>query len=105
MLFQESSIPVAICGHSFVRRLNSFIEGDRRSKINFNFSVNGVRSKFFAQGGLVIHQFSKRFEASVCWFRPQIVVLDMGGNDLDSPNTTGAQVFGQIERLVIFKCN
>ena len=75
-----------VYGHSFVKRLQSFIR-EKRSELNIDFDLNlgGTSSvRFDGSGGRSVNDLITDFDR-ICAARPHTVVLVIGGNDLGLP--------------------
>ena len=94
---------VAVVGHSYVRRLKSFIEADDdvlgRVNMAFDLYRENVAVKFFFKSGCDIEQFHSHLKQSVLAYHPKIVIVILGGNDLDDDETDPVGVAADIVQL------
>jgi hypothetical protein len=93
----QSRLPtVLVLGHSFVRRMADFtrehLEG---CKPDFDLPCN-VKFLGFS-GGLVSHLWSAL--AQISCISPDIVLLDIGTNDLASPSATPGEIADSVVRF------
>ena len=93
---------VAFVGHSLIRNLGNFVIS---KKNNFNFRDNQLQVKFFARGGLKVHEVLENKPEShlrvfkLTKFRPHTIVLGIGDNDLEEDVSQPKEVAKQIKRL------
>ena len=72
---------VAVLGHSFATRLDSFLKAEgRRGRQPFNFGVHS-KVEFFAFSGLKLASV-RQYRGRLQGFRPQVVRVLLGGNDI-----------------------
>ena len=92
---------VLIVGHSFVRRFELFLsEGiDTKVRQNLNLSCS-AQITFLGVGGRTVHKLSKFDLHFVRCLQPQIVILEIGSNDLSPPDARPKVVGSKIETLV-----
>ena len=85
---------VMIFGHSFVKYLHDYVETTHGSDHNFGFS-EGERVKFYGLSGMDI-TVARRHLFAIKLHRPDIVVLELGTNDLcsavDTVDTIGNEM-------------
>ncbi|XP_069104316.1 uncharacterized protein [Argopecten irradians] len=74
------SVDVLILGHSFVRRLRDDLTG---SWTNLGFDIDSVRVHCIGKGGSRVRDLPF-MSSSISEIQPKIVLLQIGGNDLDS---------------------
>ena len=88
-------------GHSFVRRFELFLsEGiDTKVRQNLNLSCSALIT-FLRVGGRTVHKLSKFDLHLVRCLQPQIVILEIGSNDLSPPDARPKVVGSKIETLV-----
>lgn len=94
---------VMLLGHSFIRRLNEYMtntDGDSNLRLDHrNFKIICR-----AQGGLtvprLIHERPDLYDFSVC--QPDIVYLQIGGNDLSNTMTSSESVANEIYSFANF---
>lgn len=92
---------VLILGHSFVRRFKTFVYqgGDRRVKRDLHLSRSaGVF--FQGVGGRTVDKLSALDLHCVQRLKPDIVILEIGSNDLCQPGVKPETVGSNIETLV-----
>ena len=70
---------VAIYGHSHVRRWKNSV----RECTNQKFPANTI-VRFFCRGGLNLHQAHYYKRQEMRRFRPHVIVLMIGDNDVDN---------------------
>lgn len=76
---------VAIVGHSYVTRLENMIRIDGGRNFKNNLGLSGVNVRFYGRGGGNIQTIAGLMaKMSADGFIPSAVVLQIGGNDLDS---------------------
>ena len=92
---------VLIVGHSFVHRFELFLsEGiDTKVRQNLNLSCS-TQITFLRVGGRTVHKLSKFDLHLVRCLQPQIVILEIGSNDLSPPDARPKVVGSKIETLV-----
>ena len=97
------NIRVAIGEHSYVRRLKEFIESDDdllgRVNLEFDLYQENIETKFFYKSGCRIQTFHKIVMPRVIEYDPHVVVLVMGGNDLDTEEADPGEVATAIVQL------
>ena len=84
---------VLIIGHSFIHRLKAFVQKERQFH-NFT-TLNGIgQVHFHGVGGRTIAKFRKFDLDIVRRIAPDIIVLELGSNDLVefSPQTVGSEL-------------
>ena len=86
---------ILILGHSFVRRLRDDLAArfDARAAPNFHLPESGHVS-LFGTGGRTVEKLSKYDLSSLHKYRPDIVILEIGTNDLSTlrPEVVGSQI-------------
>ena len=90
-----------IMGHSFVLRFHTFLAqgSDRRVRLDLNLS-RSAHVKYHGVGGRTVDKLSK-FDLSVVGrLKPEIVILELGWNDLSPPEARPELVGSKIESLV-----
>ena len=92
---------VLIMGHSFVRRFELFLSKgvDARVRRDLNLS-RSAQITFLGVGGRTVDKLSKFDLHLVRRLQPQIVILEIGSNDLSSPDARPEVVGSKIETLV-----
>ncbi len=86
---------VAVIGHLFVRRLDSDMQTDRSGKLKSDFGLAQCRVQLRGVGGYRVmdrNRFDREFAPFLRQFRPHIVLIQAGGNDLDATSCTDAQL-------------
>jgi len=85
---------VMVLDHSFFRRLHTDIQDhfDTRAAADFNLLEYMVR--LFGNGGRTIQKLQKLDLANVVRYAPNIIILEMGTNDLSriSPELVGSEI-------------
>ena len=92
---------VLIMGHSFVHRFHKFLAqgSDRRVRLDLNLS-RSAHIKFYGVGGRTVDKLSK-FDLSVVGrLKPEIVILELGSNDISPSEARPERVGSTIESLV-----
>ena len=86
---------ILILGHSFVRRLRDDLAAlfDPRAAPNFHLPESGHVS-LFGTCGWTVEKLSKYDLSSLYKYRPDIVILEIGTNDLSTlrPEVVGSQI-------------
>ena len=96
--FIMAPLRVLILGHSFVRRLHTFLLRNFNAQIAENFSVPGdLVIRWHGIGGRTVFKTTKFDLCAVEEFAPDVVVLQLGTNDL--PNTSAVETGTAIEDL------
>ena len=92
---------VLIMGHSFVRRFELFLSKgvDARVRRDLNLS-RSADINFLGVGGRTVDKLSKFDLHLVRRLQPQIVILEIGSNDLSPPDARPEVVGSKIETLV-----
>jgi lysophospholipase L1-like esterase len=95
----SSKPTILILGHSFVRRLRSDLSSNFDSRADRYFGLQATGNiHLFGVGGRTVPSFRERDLHVVSSFCPDIVILEIGTNDLSQ---TGPEVVGsEIEDLV-----
>ena len=78
---------VALIGHSFIRRLDLDIRDRRKVELKRNFDLSQCQVKFRGTGGWKVldqNRFNVAIAPFLRDFNPDIVVIQLGGNDVDS---------------------
>ena len=88
-------------GHSFVRRFELFLSKgiDARVRQDLNLS-HSLQITFLGVGGRTVDKLSKFDLHLVRRLQPEIVILDIGSNDLSPPDARPKVVGSKIETLV-----
>lgn len=85
-------------GHSFVRRLRTFISGEKDLAYNFNMYSRPM-VQYSGYSGASVHSLRRNIEA-VSDFNPKVVILLIGTNDLSHANNSPLTVCANIMELV-----
>ena len=87
---------VLIFGHSFVRRLHDdLVKGfDSRAKQNFNLAGSGVYVCLKGTGDRTVEKVRKYDISAIASIQPDIIILELGTNDLRrlSPEVVGSRI-------------
>ena len=77
---------ILILGHSYVRRLHEFAQSSNQDKVTPSFGLPPDRFLvFFAgYGGAKIERIHRELEKDVTQFRPHVVILQVGSNDISN---------------------
>ena len=81
-----AGIRVAIIGHSFIRRLNDDLNSYHNYELKPNFDLNQCTVRLKGSGGWHVQDtehFDSLFKPFLDSFKPQIVIIQLGENDLD----------------------
>lgn len=101
LAIMSSAVPkVLVLGHSFVRRLQSDLEGAFDARADRSFNLEGTATvQLFGVGGRTVPKLRRLDLHVVRRLAPEIVILEIGTNDLSSvkPETVGSS----IEELVL----
>ena len=106
-LFNVMSLPkVALVGHSFIRRLNHDIQSKDKFGLHRNFNLSQCWIKFRWSGGWEVldkDRFDSVFVPFLKDFRPHVVVLQVGGNDVNNTDTMvqSISIASEMEELAI----
>ena len=76
-----------ICGHSYVYHLRTFANSPSNS-FDENFGLNDIVVQWRSKGGKTWDMFEKQDLSFVLSTKPDIVYLELGGNDLDSDSSS-----------------
>ena len=92
---------VLVMGHAFVRRFELFLSKgvDARVRRDLNLS-RSAQITFLGVGGRTVDKLSKFDLHLVRRLQPQIVILEIGSNDLSPPDARPEVVGSKIETLV-----
>lgn len=77
---------VAVLGHSFIRRMDRDIRNVQLAELQRNFGLAQCRVQFRWSGGWEVFdagRFNSVFRPFLQVFHPAVVVLQVGGNDID----------------------
>lgn len=83
----EAHKRVAVIGHSFVRRLNEHLQSMHSTRLRPGFNLQQCDVRCVGYGGWRVmdkQAFRRYFHAFLCAFKPNIVVIQTGGNDLSN---------------------
>ena len=70
---------VLLYGHSFIRRLENFVQ---RADVSRNFDFNdNTEVSYVGYGGATVSRLRKDSDRIVQSYRPDILILQIGGND------------------------
>ena len=85
---------VLVLGHSFIRRLSSFIQIHRFERLNHASSLSQAKIHLWGLSGFTVQMALFYRLTRVESFRPDIVVLELGTNDLTScePEVVGSML-------------
>lgn len=91
---------IAMYGDSYVKRLKDYCDGDLRVPGTvYWFAKGGLRSDFKDRYGLHVDTDGKSNFERLKKVKPDVVFLNVGGNDLTS-TTTPRQIYERVVRLV-----
>ena len=85
---------VLVLGHLFIRRLSSFIQIHHFERLNHAFSLRQAKIHLWGLSGFTVQRALFYRLTRVESFRPDIVVLELGTNDLTScePEVVGSML-------------
>ena len=87
---------VLILGHSFVRRLNVFLHQSHDRRTVSDFHLSSVDLSFLGVGGRTVPKTLQFDIAKVKALQPEIIILELGSNDLCSvgrrPESVGSDI-------------
>ena len=92
---------VLIMGHSFVHRFHKFLAkgSERRVSLDLNLS-RSAHIHYYGFGGRTVDKLSKYDLSVVDRLKPEIVILELGLNDLSPSEARPEQVGSKIESIV-----
>ena len=92
---------VLIMDHSFVHRFHKFpAQGsERKVRLDLNLS-RSAHIHYYGVGGRTVDKLSKYDLSVVCCLKPEIVILELGSNDLSPSEARPKLVGSKIESLV-----
>lgn len=93
---------VMVLGHSFVRRLASDLDRGFDERTTKDFGLNQCYIRMFGVGGRTVEKLRKYDLKSVTSLRPDIVLLEIGTNDLStrSPVVVGSEIDDLVNDLL-----
>lgn len=98
----DLDIRVAVIGHSFIRRLNDDVHSAFYPELKANFDLDQCTVLCEGSGGWRAADMG-RFQTAIVPFlgnyMPNIVILQLGENDLDKDGTQPLTVASQIEDI------
>ena len=71
-----------ILGYSFVRRLRGDLEQHFNDRAKSTFNLKDVKVRLFGVGGRTVNKIKQYDLANVSRFAPDVVILEIGTNDL-----------------------
>ena len=90
---------IAMCGDSYVSRLQDYCDGDLRVPASIYWcGKGGLRTDFLNKKG-VIDKYAKSSYDQLKSLRPDVFVINVGGNDL-STRTKPREIYNRIIGLV-----
>lgn len=97
----EVSGRVAMLGHSYLSRLETGIRVDQTGRFARNLGLRGVIVRIFARsGGRIDHLWELVRQMKGDGYRPSVVVLQVGGNDLDGRDYSRAHFMAHFRGIV-----
>ena len=96
----ENTANILILGHSFVRRLQTFLteHHDRRAALNMNLPHENI--SFLGIGGRTVSKMLSFDLDKIKAFQPKVIILELGTNDLCVVGQRPESVGSDIEHLV-----
>ena len=92
---------ILVIGHSFVWRLNKFITESTRPCIDRHFCLTDAASiSFHGIGGRTVDRLRDSDLHAVFSFKPTLLILEIGSNDLCDPNLAVPDLAANILRLI-----
>ena len=98
---------VLILGHSYVHRLEEFVNHCKSDGVTPNFGLDPDRVvvNFAGYGGAHIGRIHDRLEQVVTHFRPDFVILQVGSNDIsqvnNNPDILSENIIQLANRLIV----
>ena len=85
---------VLVFGHSFVKRLHRDLRSNLDVRAALSFNVQRASVKLHGIGGHTVDKLIAFVLNKVCSFRPAIVILEIGTNDLShsKPEVVGSKM-------------
>ena len=79
---------ILILGHSYVRRLKEFVNSCNLPKVTPNFGLDSDRfiMHYEGHGGANIGRIHAQLDRVVNQFQPDLVILQVGSNDISNAN-------------------
>ena len=93
---------VLILGHSFVHHLNVFLHQSHDRRTVPDSDLSSVDLSFLGIGGRTVPKTLQFDIAKVMTLQPEIIILELGSNDLSSVGRCPESVGSDIEHLVSF---
>lgn len=91
---------VLVLGHSFIRRFHRLVNNPCEVDFPVNLDLSECLVKYYGFGGMLIDDlFAERVVGAVKLHRPNVVILQIGGNDLSAQSS---QAITLARRLVDF---
>ena len=96
----DNTANILILGHSFVRRLQTFLteHHDRRAALNMNLPHENI--SFLGIGGRTVSKMLSFDLDKIKAFQPKVIILELGTNDLCVVGQRPESVGSDIEHLV-----
>ena len=92
---------VLIMGHSFVHRFHKVLAQGSERRVNLDLNLSWSAHKHcYGVGGRTVYKLSKYDLSVVARLKPEIVILELGLNDLSPSEARPEQVGSKVESLV-----
>ena len=97
-----SNPKVLVFGHSFVKRMHRDLRSKFDVRAALNFNMHNVAIKLHGVGGRTVDKLVKIDFNRVTQFQPNIVILEVGTNDLtlEKPETVGSRIDDLVRMLL-----
>ena len=96
----ECSPSVLILGHSFVRRMYEDLRNRFHPRANWNFDLSDATVSFHGVGGRTVKKLKKYDLEAVRRLNPDIIILEIGTNDLSLPHSDPSRIGSAIHDFV-----
>ena len=97
-------ITVLVFGHSFIWRLNRYLVDSFGPNHNLEFEFNIANVFFYSIGGMPVDQARVEELGIVLYYRPQLVYIEMGTNELCdyyyTPDVVGREIQNLVEDML-----
>jgi hypothetical protein len=84
------AVKILVFGHSFVRRLETFCREQEQHNLNLDLEKFSV--VFCGIGGLCLEKAKSHLDNAIRRISPDIVIFDIGSNDLDRTSNKGHDI-------------
>ena len=91
---------VKVVGHSFVSRLQSYIRATPSTSFNLNLRPDQCSVLYSARPGGTVDTFRNEQFPEICRSSPEVVVMQIGSNDLCNLSLSTQQIIYSIQSLI-----